>query len=327
MKVEEAFEIVEAAYTGKRMPHAYLVVGSPRGEGLDLAEKIAALLLCKAADVKHPCLKCDDCLNVKEHKHADTMWVEPESKSRIISVVDAREKLIDWGGKSSYLGGWKIGVVLFADRLNPNSGNAFLKMLEEPPEETLFLLVTSSPDSLLPTVISRCQRLDLNVGRTPPAEPWRSEVGKIMAGHSNSSALRVLSTSGRMVSLFDDIKKESEKSAKERLKQILEMDMQVDDDTYKAWISAGAKEIRAAVFASIRDWYRDVMVLSSTGGETGGIPLFFPEYKDATTAAAERTNPQRAVQNITFVDNMERQMEVRNMREDLVFPYWFTWLR
>ena len=141
MKVEEAFEIVEAAYTGKRMPHAYLVVGSPRGEGLDLAEKIAALLLCKAADVKHPCLKCDDCLNVKEHKHADTMWVEPESKSRIISVVDAREKLIDWGGKSSYLGGWKIGVVLFADRLNPNSGNAFLKMLEEPPEETLFLLV------------------------------------------------------------------------------------------------------------------------------------------------------------------------------------------
>ncbi len=327
MRVEEAFEIVEAAYKNKRMPHAYLVVGSPRGTGLELAEKISAMLLCKAADVKRPCLKCDDCLNVLEHKHADTTWVEPESKSRIISVEDMREKLITWGGKGSYLGGWKIGTLLFADRLNEHSGNAFLKMLEEPPEETLFLLVTNSPDALLPTIISRCQRLDLNVGRTPPSEPWRTMVGKIMADHSNVSALRVMSTAGRMVSLFDDIKKESDKSAKERLKQIQEMGMDVDEDTYNAWVSAGAKETRAAVFESIRDWFRDVMVLSSAGGETEGVPLFFPEHKDATSAAAERTSPQRAVQNITFVDNIERQIEKHNMREDLVFPYWLTWLR
>ena len=322
MKEEDAFEIVRHSFENGRMPHAYIVSGSPRGNGLRLAEKISAFLLCSNS-VK-PCMKCVDCENAIHHRHADTLWIEPEKKSRIISVDVIRDVLLHWAGAGSYAGGWKICVVLFADRLNDNSANAFLKTLEEPAEKTLFLLVTDKPESLLTTVISRCQRLDLNEGRLPPAEPWRSRVGDILAKHSNASSLRVFATAGSLVDLFDEIKEEAEKmSAKEHRTS----DMEEDEDIVNAWISARSKEMRQAVFEAIKDWYRDILVLASCEGRHDGVPLFFDEHRDVLLEKASNTPVRRAVQYVSFVDDLMEHIEVRNIRENLVFPYWFTWLK
>ncbi len=322
MREEDAFKLVYESFKKGRLPHAYVVSGSPRGNGLRLAERVSTLLLCKASSP--PCLTCVNCENALGHRHADTLWIEPEMKSRVIGVDVIRNTLLHWEGSGAYVGGWKICVILFADRLNDNAANAFLKTLEEPAEKTLFLLVTDKSEALLPTVISRCQRLDLNEGRIPPAEPWRGRVGAIMARHANTSALRVFATAGALVDLFEEIKDEAKKMS---VAQRRESDLEEDEDVFNAWISSRSKEMRQSVYESIKDWYRDILVLSSCGDESSGVSLFFDEHRDALEAKAADIPMLRAIQYLGFIDDLVTHIEVRNIRDNLVFPYWFTWLK
>ena len=81
MKEEDAFKLVYESYKKGRLPHAYVVSGSPRGSGLRLAERVSTLLLCKEASP--PCLKCENCENALAHRHAGvpvraTPWRMPE---------------------------------------------------------------------------------------------------------------------------------------------------------------------------------------------------------------------------------------------------------
>lgn len=326
MTIDAAYELVNATHRNGRMPHAYLICGDPRGDGLRLAEHICALLLCSSEESERPCGKCPDCINAQGHKHADAIWIEPESKSRIISGNVVKEEIVPWATKGSYAGGWMVCTLLFADRLNETSSNALLKTLEEPAEQTLFLLVTEKQEGLLPTIVSRCQKLDLGAGRIPPPEPWRTRVGEIMSRHSNTSAVRVMATAGRLVDVFAEIKDKAEELANEKLAQRSDSEPDVDDGVFSAWIGAFTREMRQAVFQSLLDWYRDMLVLSS-GEDSSAASLFYPEFREAIQSAATGLQPARAMQYINFVYEMEKQVEVRNMREDIVFPYWLTWMK
>ena len=72
-----------------------------------------------------------------------------------------RERIVEPMATTSFSGGWKVGVIYGADRLRAESANAFLKSLEEPPPKTMYLLLTDQPDAILPTIVSRTQRIDL----------------------------------------------------------------------------------------------------------------------------------------------------------------------
>jgi DNA polymerase III, gamma/tau subunits len=321
MTQHEAFGLVRNSFKSDRLAHAYILAGEPRGNGLALAEDICRLLLCRDPAGAPPCMACDDCETASRHIHADTLWLEPEKKSRAIGVDAIRGTLLPWAATGSYSGGWKICVILFADRLNESAANAFLKTLEEPAERVLFLLVTAAPENLLPTIISRCQRINLSQGRRVPAEPWRGKTQEILAAHSNATALRIFATAGSLVSLFEEIKDEAEKiEAAERKNSELDE----DPETTLARVSARSKEMRAAVFATIKEWYRDILVLSlKTGGET----LFNAECREELARKASGCAPKLALQYGRMVDEMMTQIEVRNIRDTLAFPYWFTWLK
>ena len=104
-------------------------------------------------------------------QHVDIRWIEPEGKARMIKV-DAVENLMEFIGLTSYGGGWKAGVILFADRLNEPSQNKLLKTLEEPPPNSLLVLVTDAPAALLPTIRSRVQAVDVMEDERPGDVPW-----------------------------------------------------------------------------------------------------------------------------------------------------------
>jgi len=72
-----------------------------------------------------------------------------------------RERIVEPMSTTAFSGGWKVGVVIGADRMEVEAANAFLKTLEEPTPQTLFLLLTDAPDAILPTIVSRSQRIDL----------------------------------------------------------------------------------------------------------------------------------------------------------------------
>ena len=338
MTTGAAFDIVRRSLANGRLPHAYLLCGEPRGAGLDLADRVSSLLLCdRRADAPDaaPCLACKSCRSVASGTHPDVLTVEPEKKSRVISMAAMTETFLPWATKMSYLGGWKVGRILFADRLNESSANAILKTLEEPPDRTLFLLVTDKPEALLPTIVSRCHRLDLSVGRVPPAEPWRSRVGEILARHSNASMLRTMATAARLHALFEEIKVLAEEQVAERLEAQREADPNaavVDGDVEKALVSVREKELRGAVYGSIQDWYRDLFVLAAlreSGAASGGPEpaLCFPEHRAALAAKAARTPARLAQRYVEFAGKIQQQIEVRFIADTVVFPHWLAWMK
>ncbi len=208
-------EPLRRAHAEQRLAHAFLIVGSPEGQGRRLAEALAQLVFCTAS--KKPCGECDGCRRIARRDHPDVYWIEPEKKTRIISVGSPENRRKDPGiryrlleplSQTSYAGGWKVGVILWADRMNESAANALLKMLEEPPRSTLLILVSEHSHQLLPTIVSRCQRLILAEREKPTDAVWRAELEDWLAGAGARGPLTALARASQLLRLLDRIKTE-----------------------------------------------------------------------------------------------------------------------
>ena len=149
MEVDEAFGLISRAIDTGHAAHGYLIVGDMKGGSAELVRRILAKLFPDAT------------AQVEANSHPDVVTLEPEGKARIISVDSMRERIVEPMSTTAFSGGWKVGVIAGVDRLNPQSANAFLKSLEEPTPKTMYLMTTDQPDSILPTIVSRAQRIDL----------------------------------------------------------------------------------------------------------------------------------------------------------------------
>jgi DNA polymerase-3 subunit delta' len=161
------------AWATRRLHHAWLLAG-PRGVGkASFAEAAAKRVLADAAgptsdlpgvetDDDHPIVKL-----VNAGSHPDMRWLEPlvnektGNLARNISVAQVRT-LGEFMGMTAALSAWRVAVIDSVDDLEASGANALLKMLEEPPANTLFFLVSHAPGRLLPTIRSRCRRLDFS---------------------------------------------------------------------------------------------------------------------------------------------------------------------
>ena len=313
---QEARRLMARSFREGRLAHAYIIVGDPRGSAMHFAEWLDQLVLCEDA-ANGPCGHCRACTLAAAHKHADARWLEPQKKSRVFAVDVIREDVIPWSVCSSLEGGWKVLSLCFADRFNDASANAFLKTLEEPPPRTLFLLLTDDPASMLPTILSRCQRIDLSMGRVPPAEPWRSASGEALAKHSAASELSAMATAGRFERILASVEQEAKSLVQAELQ---ETDLDEDEDVVNARIKAKAKEIRDAVFVAIQDWYRDILVLSS--GDVSR-PLFFEEHRAILQERSARISVRAALDAIANVERLATQIDDRNLPPAVALPYWF----
>lgn len=149
------------------LSHA-LIVESNDAAAIDrFASLLAHVLMCEGR-TSHPCGVCRACRLITAETHADLFIVPPLDESTI--RVDVIRELINWSQKTAQLGRAKIAVIQRAERMNRNAQNALLKLLEEPTDQTLLVLGTSSQQALLPTVRSRCERVVLN-------KPSLSELG------------------------------------------------------------------------------------------------------------------------------------------------------
>ena len=176
---------------GDTLAHALLLRGRSGIGKLDFALEMAHSLLCKQlkADMS-PCLQCPDCTWFAEGAHPDFRLVSTEdaedgdeeakeagtkkktSKKSQISVAQIRQ-LIDYLSLSTHQNNSKRVIILSpAEALNTASANALLKILEEPPKNTHFLMVTNQPQRLLPTILSRCQAIDMPVPNQEEAIAW-----------------------------------------------------------------------------------------------------------------------------------------------------------
>lgn len=252
MDIETAMEQLERSHREGRLAHGYVIEGSPRGSAGELARRLMLLLFCTA--VEKPCGKCRACLGVNKGTHPDVFIVSSQKKSRQIDVEQMRnvEASLNY---TSFAGGWKVCVIYSADRLNRAASNAFLKTLEEPPGQTLMLLLTDSPQQLLPTILSRCQRIVLSGDDTRLAAPIQEALLSIL-GEGGDGGFRALSRAGALEQMLKQIKKETAATVKEQRKTL---EIEEDEDTLDALIESTYREIRTDVFRFMTTWYRDML--------------------------------------------------------------------
>lgn len=139
-----------------RLAHAYLFEGS-RGTGkMDMAELMAQVFLCRHRTGIAPCNSCKDCMRVDSGNHPDVHVIEAEGNVIKVEQIRGLKKEFSMRGMES---GKKVYLVKDADRMNASAGNSLLKFLEEPEGEALAILMTTRPQRMLKTILSRVQVL------------------------------------------------------------------------------------------------------------------------------------------------------------------------
>ncbi len=153
---EEVIKQLKEAITGGKVHHAYLFHG-PDGVGKrTVAMALAAALNCQDPQAGDSCGKCTDCLQIKKEVYPNLHWITPDGKSiKIEQIRFLQEKL----SYKRWQGSYTVVIIDEGDAMTEEAGNSLLKSLEEPSRGTCFILLTARPESLLPTILSRCQRL------------------------------------------------------------------------------------------------------------------------------------------------------------------------
>jgi DNA polymerase-3 subunit gamma/tau len=153
---EHVVRTLRNAVTQDKLHHAYLFVGS-RGTGkTSMAKILASCLNCVNGPTVDPCGVCDSCVSIQNAQSMDVIEMDAASNN---SVDDIRE-LRDSVSFAPVSGKYKVYILDEAHMLTTAAWNAFLKTLEEPPPNTIFVLATTEANKVLPTVVDRCHRFD-----------------------------------------------------------------------------------------------------------------------------------------------------------------------
>lgn len=169
-------KILSQAILSQKAGHAYLFSGEEGIGKRTVALAIAKSLLCMKSSPPS-CGHCSSCVKSDQKSHPDLFEIAPEGAFiKIGQVKQIQEEM----GLHPALSSKKIFIIDEADRMNAEAANAFLKSLEEPPGDTSFFLITSRPQAILPTILSRCQKIRFS---TPPQE----ELVKFLMGRKKLS--------------------------------------------------------------------------------------------------------------------------------------------
>jgi hypothetical protein len=259
---------------------------------------------------------------IASRSHPDVMWVEPRKKSRLISVDQIRE-LSQRMVQTSFEGGWKSAVIAGADRLGQEASNAFLKTLEEPSGSSVFFLVTDSPQFLLRTIVSRCQRIAISGSRVSLPADLTGQLVEMLEGTEGCGSERpgTIETFGwadRLVGLLKSIKGQIETDEKERA-----ADSDEESQTIDARVNARYREIRSGIMRWILLWHRDILVSLNGAGDD---IIFNAEHSSRIKNTAGQRELRDVLHNIRVVEAMNSQLE-RNLPESTVLALGLSSIR
>ena len=152
---EHIVKTLKNALASKKLAHAYLFAG-PRGTGKTTMAKLLAKALNCDEGMGCQCNECKNCKAIIDGTHPDVIELDAASNNG----VDEIRELIDKVKYGTILGRYKVYIIDEVHMLSTGAFNALLKTLEEPPEHVIFILATTEPHKILPTILSRCQRYD-----------------------------------------------------------------------------------------------------------------------------------------------------------------------
>ena len=329
-------ELLQRSLARGRLAHAYLFTGEDMPVLEGMARTLAKVLNCEhpirdAAGTGDCCDRCSSCRRIDEEKHPDLTWVRPASKLRLIRVAQVRDLL-----HTVYLrpteGKWKVAALVGAERMNDQAANALLKTLEEPPGNAVLILLSSRPEQLLETVVSRCLRLRFAGEGRPAAsegakDAWLSEFGEALQG-GGATVLARYRLLGRLLSRLEELREQITAQLQER--SPLESNPEVDSELQGRWeteLAAAAeseyRRRRAELLGGLEWLFRDVWALTQGVGDD---LLMLPAMRKTASRLASRIQPQDALENLRALARVLRLLET-NAQEALVLEVGLLKLR
>jgi len=323
----QVVELLQRSLERGRLAHAYLFTGPQMTELEDMASALAMTLNCLEPVRRSPdgpgvdsCGHCLNCRKIAELNHADVHWVRPESKSRVITVDQTREMMRAVNLKPT-AADFKVAVIVAADRMNIESANAFLKTLEEPPAKSILILLSTDPQRLLETILSRCLRLNFAGGgklRIEDAElSWLEDFAQ-QAANPEAGLLGRYKLLGNLLGRLSEIKESVEETLTER--SPLQRHDDVDEKLRKRWeteltaaIEAEYRRERAELLARVQWWLRDIWIAALNGAES---MLALPSLASSVRTVAARVTPEEAMENLTAIERTQRLLHT-NVQEAL----------
>ncbi len=265
---EQVISHLQNAIRMDKVSHAY-ILNAPESSGkMMIAEAFAAVLQCEKGGIE-PCGTCHSCRQAAGHNQPDIIYVQHD-KPNTIGVDDIRVQLNQDIAVKPYAGKYKIYIVDEAEKMNVQAQNALLKTIEEPPAYAVILLLTTNADAFLPTILSRCIRLDLKpvandrlkayLMHTCGVVDYQADVcvafsqgivGKAIALASSAHFNEIKDAALQLVKRIRDIELSEMIAA---VKQISEYKLDIND-----------------YFDIMMIWYRDVLLYKATADVNGLI--------------------------------------------------------
>ena len=297
------------------MANGYILAGNVRGEGTSLAVRMIRSLFCTAPKDGSPCGECTACRHVADRVNPDVHWLFPESKSRVISVDSMRGEMLDPMSSTSFAGGWKVGVLAFADCMNASSANAFLKLLEEPPKRTMFLLLTDAANRLLPTIVSRCQTLEVSDGSRPGLAGDRErQVLDIVADPNLRGVVERCAAAAKLAAVLKEMSLEAEKLVDAEL-EAKEESATAEETSKNIRAALGAsryREMRLDLIHTVLGWFRDLMAVKAGGPD---VPVANAGRLEVLKERAARVTLAQCIRNVEAVEEFADALG-RNLQEE-----------
>ena len=158
-------------YQQEKLPHALLLTGSYGLGKVDFAKTLSEFVLCETKDKSVACGFCRGCRLFRVGNHPDFFILTPQEKSKNITI-DQIQELVSTLAQTAQNNHYQVAIIHPAEAMNRAAANAFLKTLEEPSGQILLILISHQFETLLPTILSRCQRLTFTANLTEPTIQW-----------------------------------------------------------------------------------------------------------------------------------------------------------
>lgn len=316
---EKAIELLQLARENERLAHAYLITGPVESGKEALAVEMIRM-------VNPPVT--NDSGTLESLQSSTTSVIGPESKSRRITVKAIRtlEHTLQMAAPS---GVTKFAVIKDADRMGVEAENAFLKTLEEPPSASRLLLLSSRPEMLLDTILSRCILVPL-AGKPGPAELSESARRFLdsLKQHAESGGKGISGALGLMAAFAGILKEEKAAIAKrneEALKaevaqyrQTTEGDyLKQREEYFKALTEAEYLEQRNRLIDYLMMWFGDAI-----RQQNGAMHLDLPDYAEATRRLATEASTDQIGRRVDAVETLRANLNT-NVFEALALEVGF----
>jgi DNA polymerase-3 subunit delta' len=304
---EKKIEIIQKALTQQRIGHAYLFSGIQAIGKRTLAREFIKAINCEKSDSLYDsCNECVSCRKIDRESHPDVFFVEAKNQlikgefieSQFIRIATIRE--IQEQMKCKPLEARRrVFIIDDADKMNDEAANAFLKVLEEPTESNVLILITAKPYSLRPTIISRCQHIRFN-----PLDS--STVVRFLVNEKNMDnhkAMLLAALSGGSIGNALELNKEDILDYRKELLNLLFTTNRQDPFSlinFASFLGQGKREIKQGlnILSSI---FRDALVLK----ETQKNDMLINQDKDNSSfisTQAARLSGGQILQNIALVE-------------------------